>query len=202
MMEKLPRVAVFAGRLGGWTQTRPSPSGLPQLCLDEGKRMLADKCLACGSSGHFAGDASCQKKAWPDSAPFTCAHCQATIEVTALGASRTLQHASSVAAAGVPQRGVKRSREGGGEPISSALPPPRLARQSAADAHACRARPAPREFPRVNICGHPYTSLKWLLGRDPGERQRELVITSCGNNALELRHGDCKSLVAAGSAKP
>ena len=47
IMETLPVGAITSGRLGGWTQTRPTPSQPCCLLLREQKRMLSDSCLAC-----------------------------------------------------------------------------------------------------------------------------------------------------------
>ena len=73
LMPKLPMSAVSYGRIGGWTQTRPTTSQLCGLKLREEKRMLSDSCLACGSSDHFTrekknvgrriGQILCQKTA-------------------------------------------------------------------------------------------------------------------------------------------
>ena len=48
--------------------------------------MMEGKCLACGASDHTA--AACTAE-WPDSASLTCGNCQATLRVTALGATKT-----------------------------------------------------------------------------------------------------------------
>jgi predicted GIY-YIG superfamily endonuclease len=92
MKEKLPANALAAGRLGGWTQTRPKPRQLCALLLQEQKRMLADHFLACNSPDHFVKD-------HPPNMPhhaahIDCGHCSAIINVTALGNCTTLPPAT------------------------------------------------------------------------------------------------------------
>ena len=102
MMETLPVGAITAGRLGGWTQTRPTPSQPCCLLLREQKRMLSDSCLACGAGSHLCTDRVCPKyRNWPDSAPLHCDHCHATVDVTALGQTRTRPPAATPTTSGV-----------------------------------------------------------------------------------------------------
>ena len=190
MMEKLPIAAISSGRLGGWTQTRVTPSQTCALLLKEQKRMLSDCCLACGSSSHFAKDAVCPKKGWPDSAPLHCDHCHATIEITALGQTRTRPPVVAVPC----RSSVKRS----------ASQPPESQRPSQRRALAPRIAVAlqrPREYARVKICGRDYTTIGWFLGKDASEKVRQTVFDKFKERAVEFRQGDHKTLAQLGYAK-
>jgi hypothetical protein len=91
---------------GGETQTVAKPSQLCQFFLQEGKRMLDGKCLACGGGdGHKTTDARCPKKEWPDSAPLSCGFCHATVRVTALGKTKTAGGSTGGGAGGGAGRG-------------------------------------------------------------------------------------------------
>jgi predicted GIY-YIG superfamily endonuclease len=97
MMDTLPVNALASGRLGGWTQTRPRPSLLCVLLLQEQKRMLSDSCLACGSSDHYVKDHP--PNVSRDAAPIACENCSAIIKVTALGSCTTQPDPSLVRSA-------------------------------------------------------------------------------------------------------
>ena len=211
MMEKLPVAAISSGRLGGWTQTRPVPSQTCALLLKEQKRMLSDSCLACGSSSHFCTDAACPKKHWPDSAPLHCDHCHATVEITALGQTRTRPPpgvAAAVTASGVAAAGgVKRSAS---QPPESQPPSQRRALAPSAPqppsrrwalAPSAPTAPGRRDYARAQICGREYTTIAWYLGKTASEKERKGVVARLEGRAVELRQGDHKTLVTAGFAK-
>ena len=219
MMERLPANAIDYGRLGGWTQTRPSPSATCKLLLREQKRMLSDSCLACGSSNHKVKDRCCPRfNKWPDSAPLDCGHCHATIDITALGSTRTRpptlvpattpptrSSASSGARARPPEgipaampppsssaSSVKRPRDDASQ-VAAALPPKRP--------HASAPAPPRREFPRVKICGREYTTIAWYVGKYRGGRTTRALATGFGSHALDYKGCDHKTMVERGFAK-
>lgn len=203
MMAKFPQAAAVGGRLGGWTQTRPKPSNLCQALLQESKRMLDGRCLACGGSGHVAKDRVCPKADRPDAALLACGHCQATLSVTPLGAVRTTppgRAANAKAEAKRPQS------------VSAEAPPPPKRRATAAVAIAPAAArpdaPAPAAaavartpFARVLVLGHKYTALEWFLGRGASPRERKQALSKCGAHAVRLSGGTPKTLVVGGYAK-
>ena len=188
MVAQLPQTAVVDGRLGGWTQTRPKPSQLSQLLLREGKRMMESKCLACGASDHTA--AACTAE-WPDSASLTCGNCQATLRVTALGATKTTgpprqtakASAGGTATATAAAAKAKRPRDAGAE----TPPAPKAARTD-----ACA---------RVLLCGRKYTTLEWFLGRGATPAERRKALEKCGDRAVQLAAGNHNTLLSAGFAK-
>lgn len=61
VLGKLDEVAVLRhGRLGGWTQTHVAPLPVAAFnSLQRDWRMVNDRCLECGLSGHKAGSALC-----------------------------------------------------------------------------------------------------------------------------------------------
>ena len=195
MVAQLPQAAVVDGRLGGWTQTRPKPSQLSQLLLREGKRMMENKCLACGASDHAAAACSAE---WPDSASLTCGNCQATLRVTALGATKTT---------GPPRTPPKRPQTASAE----APPPPKRRATAAVAAAPVVGRPeapapvaaagAGTPFARVLVLGHKYTTLEWFLGRGASPRERKQALSKCGAHAVRLSGGTPKTLVVGGYAK-
>ena len=200
MMESLPVEALNYGRLGGWTQTRPTPSQTSHLFLREQKRMLSDSCLACGKKDHFVKNHP--KEQWPDSVPLHCDNCHATIDLTALGRTRTRPPAPKRGRADTPDR------------PSSPPPPPKAARIVAPAGATARRHTTtnvlvdaalvarqPREYAKVLICQHEYTTMTWYFGKRVGDKSRSNVYNKCHSNALELRNGDAKTLVDYGWAK-
>ena len=193
VMETLPVAALSYGRLGGWTQTRPKPSQLCAQRLREEKRMMSDACLACGCSGHFADNKACPKyKKWPDSVPINCGHCNAIIDVTALGATRTRPPA--------PQSS-KRPR--GDPPPGPPLPPPPPAKRprSGPPIIAPAVVPSQREYARARICGRDYTTLAWFAGKIVSESERNRVAVRCDANAVEFKNANANTMVNYGFAK-
>ena len=209
MMDKLSVHAITAGRLGGWTQTRPKPSQLCSLLLREQKRMVSDTCMACGSSEHFAGDIICpRRKEFPESIPIDCAHCSATIDLTSFGQTRTrppTTRPSKASSAGSSQgsallptsaESMKRKRSNDDKPSATAGQLVKAGKNRKPDAS-----PTLKEYVHVNICGKPYTNLKAFLGKDPGETQRKRVGQCCSSHAVEYQFGDWKTLTDQGFAK-
>ena len=198
MMERLPVNALDHGRLGGWTQTRPKPSAPCLLLLKEQKRMLSDSCLACGSSTHFVGDKVCPRyQKWPDSAPLHCDNCHATIDITALGKTRTRPPASPAATPLATQPSSSAKRPMDQKSQVAAAPPQKKPRNNARV--IVPERPC-REFARVKICGREYTTLAWYSGKYNSERARNVVADKYGSHAVELKGGDHKTLVRCGYA--
>jgi len=213
----LPANALRDGRLGGWTQTVAKPSQLCQLFLQEGKRMLDGKCLACGGGdGHKATDARCPKKEWPDSAPLSCGICHATVRVTALGKTKTTGGSIGGGA------GVGAGRGSGGSPGGGLGPGGGrgvgVGRGSGAGAGVgagggagrgnkrCAqmmapppAAPTPPPFLRVLVLGKRYSTLAWFLGREAHPSEREWAAENCHTALTE--DGDPKTLKNAGFAK-
>ena len=131
----------------------------------------------------------------------------ATIDITALGQTRTRPPAAAASTGG-----VKRPQGGGAQ--APAAPPPKVRRASApvtlaapvaapvsAPVSAPVAATRPREYARVKICGRDYTMLAWFLGKFAGEKVRHGVADKFGARAVEFRQGDHKTLAKAGYAK-
>ncbi len=196
MVEKLPIAAVTDGRLGGWTQTRPRPSQLSKLMLEDAKRMVNSKCMACGASDHLIKDKKkCPKADSPDSVPITCGQCQATLRVTALGAIKTI--------ASLPAAEGKRPRSADAD----AAPQPKAPRRAEPAAPALAASTqapaaaAQRHFPEVLVLGHKYTTLEWFLGRGAYPKERAKVLRECGEHAVELSGGNHNTLLTSNFAR-
>jgi hypothetical protein len=194
MMEKLPMAAIHHSRLGGWTQTRPKPSQLCSLLLQEQKRMLSDSCLTCGSHSHFCTDKKCPKwKKWPDSIPLHCDHCHATLDITALGQTRTRPPTHT------PLADSARAKRTQGDSSEALAAPPRKAPRVCAPVAV--GVQSPPEYARVLICSKEYTTMAWFLGKLAGESTRSAIVAKFESRAVEFRNGDHKTLAKAGFAR-
>ena len=201
MAETLPATALVSGRLGGWTQTRPQPSALCSLMLQEQKRMLVDQCLACGSSGHKVRDHP--KHVQPDSAPLTCGGCHGTLRVTALGATlKTARPREDVAQDEPPARAPRLAAPSAAAAVPSVSSA--VALRQAGGASASTAAPAParvRSYPQVSICGYKYTTLEWYLGRGATPSERDKALKECNAHMVKLSGGNHNTLLKTGYAK-
>ena len=55
---------------------------------------------------------------------------------------------------------------------------------------------------RVKICGHAYTTLSWFLDvAEPSKSQRATAKKDCVQRAVQLQHGDSKTLLAQDYAR-
>ena len=174
-------------RLGGWTQTSSSPSAHACMVFEEQRRALRGDCFNCGGS-HYA--ARCEQP--HQGCTYPCPQCGSSILVTARGETFPQRVARSVApappsqvsAAATPAVGVKRRAAS----CDSESRRPKVVRAAAGTSGAV-----------VSVCGKSYTSLSWFMhpGK-PTERQCLQARDGCGHNALALRSGDVRSLVAQG----
>ena len=112
---------------------------------------------------------------------YVCGECNAKITINDKGGSTT-----------TPSRGTKRSACA--TPLHEPIPPARITSSP---------RPTtPKKFRQVMVCGRLYTTLGWFLGKaNPSPRTVRSVIASCKANAVQLRNGDAKTLVAHGMAR-
>ena len=125
--------------------------------------------------------------------PINCGHCNAIIDVTALGATRTRPPA--------PQSS-KRPR--GDPPPGPPLPPPPPAKRprSRPPIIAPAVVPSQREYARVRIiCGRDYTTLAWFAGKIVSESERNRVAVRCDANAVEFKNANANTMVNYGFAK-
>ena len=206
-MEELPWEACKVGRLGGWTQTRPRPSQLCQILLQDDWRMVKGRCLCCGAQDCYVRK-PCPKRDQPPTCPLSCGSCSATVHVTALGhVVANKSRGAGAGAGGVSCRGWGSGGGGGGNgntppknnSASSIVSPARVVPTVARSATA-----QPREFPKVRLCGSDYTMIGWYLGKDAGDKTRQGLRKNrtALANAVEFRHADSKALVTSGFAKP
>ena len=203
VMEARPLAAVVAGRLGGWTQTRPKPSETCKLMLQDSWRMLKGVCLCCGGNdGHVTK--TCPNKAKVATAALMCGHCMATLHVTAVGnvSTRPPSGASaSVAAAATPAVARGANKRGNSMMVAS---DPEPKRRAVAEAAAPLPRPVATErkpFPQVLVVGHKYSTLEWFLGRGSTPKERREALDHCGKHAVELQGGEHSTLLRRGWAK-
>ena len=197
MLEKLSGASV-ASKIGGWTQTSARPSPLTCLIVKEAKRSVEGKCFICGGGSHQAGD--CPRKAERDTCYYQCKGkgCSKRLYLTSRGQTPDEGHVSQAGATRgeprpetasqpEPQRGATAKRKA----ESIAQTPAKHAKISRAA--TCR---------RVKICGHGYTTLAWFLGVDkPSKSQCAVASNGCLRRAVQLQHGDAKTLVAQDFAR-
>jgi hypothetical protein len=123
--------------------------------------------------------------------PIDCGCCRATIDVTALGKTRTRPPKAAATASG-----AKRPRPDDDDDA----PPPKAARKNAVST-AVVPPVASQAFARILVCGREYTTLKWFLNKDIGETNRKDLLSRFGSNAIESRNGDHKTLAKANFAR-
>ncbi len=215
MVEKLPGAALESGRLGGWTQTSTKLSPINTMQIGREKWMLEGACLDCGKGCAFGACQSSEAARDERKATYHCDHCAAMVRINNQGKSETepprLCFCPPCRAQG---QGLKRSRDPSEneEASHSARRPPPQPRPSSAPAQAPQPSPstapalAPRALPlqrapclKVLVCGHPYATLKWFLGRREYPRE---VCAMAGDrlacsHAVLTGNGDAKTLVAA-----
>lgn len=185
LLERLGAEAAAKGRIGGWTQTQAAPDKFGKLVIERDRRMLVGCCLGCGEN-HKAR--SCKKV--PDTCPLSCGHCHATLEISSRG---------FVIAVDAPKQS---SLQNGTAANSRTVLAPAAVKRSAPAPKPGLVPSATPPCKRVKVCGQDYTTLHWFCGKQPGPRVREVVLKSCGRNALVLKNGDSKTLDKAGFAGP
>jgi len=190
--------SLSCGALGGWTQTSTDLSKLSKLNLERERRMVAARCLKCGSEEQGHNTKNCQAEA---SALVTCAFCNVQNRISdrgvVLGAVRPRDPMAAE---------VRDVRPRTSEPTVHARPPqviqPSPATVSVPVTPLARAPPSAREFLQVRICGVGYTTLAWYLGKtNPTPREVNLALEHGTSHAALISDGQASTLVAAGFAK-
>ena len=173
--------------VGGWTQTSSNPSPLSSLLIKESKWMLGSYCTRCGSQQHRSH--KCKN------APATCWYeCK----------NKDCGKKMFLTSRGFTPSSAKTSLKGD---VDSKPPPSSPPQTSSISSSSGTKRKMPQQqqqqqhpsVKRVQISGTAYTSLGWYVGR-PNVAQSlfKKARTHCAPHAVELRHGDYKTLMAQG----
>lgn len=131
--------------------------------------------------------------------PYICGQCKSLIHITDRGGSTTSPPRGAKRSAGAVAFEVATPRT---QPSPSTIATPRSQPSPSTTALALSPKPTTRTtFRRVLVCNHAYTTLGWYLGKvNPSPRTVKSVMASCEANAIQLRHGDAKTLAACGLA--
>lgn len=195
MLEKVSGANV-ASKLGGWTQTSARPSPMIRLIVKEAKRGVEGKCFVCGLT-HEAE--ACPKKAERETCYYQCKNqkCQKLLYLTSRGQTPDQEK--------VFHAGASR-----GDPPLEPLQPgsqagataKRKAENPGPEPEKCAKRSRAVTCRRVKICGHCYTTLAWFLDvAEPSKSQRAAAKKNCAHRAVQLQHGDAKTLLVQDFAR-
>ena len=190
-------------RLGGYTQTSVTPSPLCKQQYEEQRRLLRNLCFRCGGN-HWAKN--CQKPV--QGIEYKCPSCKESLLISSRGQS-------VVSGDGERPRGVVSTMPA--NMTRAAPPPPQVQPAMAPDRPEVRvgkrvrveatAAPAPRKMAKmsehvgktVSICGKRYAAISWYCGKaNPSPKLCDRIRGQCSDTAVELRHGDLRSLVQHG----
>ena len=195
-------------RLGGYTQTSVWPSPLCKQQYEEQRRLLRNLCFRCGGN-HWAKD--CRKAI--SGIEYKCPSCQGRILISSRGQS-------VVGGDGDMHQGVVRPMSTAAAASASQLsPPPPQVRASVVPAlpelrvakrvREAAAQSSPSKAAKTSdhagkivlVCGRKYTAISWYCGQqNPPPKLCRRIRDECSGRALELRHGDLRSLVQHGFA--
>ena len=146
--------------------------------------MLKNQCLRCGSKDHLV--AQCKQAQL--CARFLCQNCNAMVHVNDRGVGCT-----------VVGRGTKRTLDGEGVSTSSTNEERKIHRR---ESSTTPTPPPVRTFLKVRVSGKQYSVLAWYFDkRHVSPYHRRIALKTCARGALELRHGDHKTLKKRGFAQ-